>query len=212
MTPCRRSPPQTQCCLVNQLHVMSSCKRYAKHLRKCAHIPLGNIYSIDLYELYQYQSFFNDVYVFIQYLHDLSHPYAKQYIYCFISTVIFLQIYTSPTNVLKGPLRCTPRSNESNCFFQIASVYICLADKQNLEQQLVLIRYHSAQLSDFTGEQHSSNMEINWFDVACCCKQAGLLCKISGLYFDLVQLCRHHFLSTLLFTNYKSVKPNILSS
>ena len=128
--PCRRSPPQTQCCLVNQLHVMSSCKRYAKHLRKCAHILLGNIYSIDLYELYQYQSFFNDVYVFI-------HIYTAFHILIQNSTSIVLypqiilpQIYTSPTNVLKGPLRCTPRSNESNCFFQIASVYICLADKQ----------------------------------------------------------------------------------
>lgn len=137
--------------------------------------------------------------------------YKTVHLWFYIHSIIFLQICTSPTNVLKGPLGCTPCSKESNCFFQIASVYICLADRQNLGQQLILITYHSAQLSDFTGEQHSSNMEINWFDVVCCFKRAGLQCKISWLYFDLIQISIHHFLSTLLFSNYKSIKPTILT-
>ena len=131
--------------------------------------------------LYQYQSFFNDIYAFIH-----------------IYTTFHLLIQNSTSIVLY------PQN-----FYYRSTLLLRMSWRDPLWG--VHGVHHSAQLSDFRGEQHSSNMEIKWLDLVCCCKQAGLLCKISGLYFGLIQLSIHHFLSTFLFTNYKAVKPNILS-
>ena len=113
------------------------CKTFEK---MCAYYFSNNIYSIVLYELYQYQSvFLNNIYLYIYifiysciftYLHYLSPPYTIQYIYCFVSTNHFTTDLHFYYECPEGTFEVYFAFKESNCFFQIASVYICLADKQ----------------------------------------------------------------------------------